>query len=298
VKVLLTGATGFVGSHLARCLVDRGDTVEALVVPEADHSALSALGGAVRIHPLDRSYAQLERIACESRCDVAIHLAAIFLAEHRPEDVGRLVESNILFGTYLAEALTRAGTLRFVNTGTSWQHYEDAPYRPVCLYAATKQAFEDLLAWYRDAAGLRVVTLKLFETYGPGDTRPKLVPLLQRLARGEEAGAAFSPGDQLLDMVHVRDVASAFRLAAERTADLPPGTAEEYAVSSGHPVPLREVVARFERILGRPLGIRWGGRPHRPREVMRPWSGGRSLPGWVPAVPLDEGLRELLRADA
>lgn len=297
-KVLLTGATGFVGSHLARYLVDRGDTVDALVVPEADRSALSALGGAVRIHTLDRSYAQLEAIARGSRADVAIHLAAVFLAEHRPEDVGLLVESNLLFGTLLAEALTRAGILRLVNTGTSWQHYEDASYRPVCLYAATKQAFEDLLAYYRDAAGLRVITLKLFETYGPGDARPKLVPLLQRLARGGEAGTAFSLGDQLLDMVHVRDVASAFRLAAERTADLPPGAAEEFAVSSGDPIPLREVVARFERILGRPLGIRWGGRPHRAREVMRPWSGGRRLPGWAPTVPLDDGFRELLRAGA
>ena len=69
------------------------------------------------------------------------------------------MSSNITFGTQLVEAMVANGCYQFVNTGTSWQHYENDEYNPVNLYAATKQAFEDILRYYVETSALRVITL-------------------------------------------------------------------------------------------------------------------------------------------
>jgi len=184
--------------------------------------------------------------------------------------------------------MARQGARDLVNTDTSWQHYENQQYSPVNLYAATKQAFEDLLQYYLEACGLRVVTLNLFDTYGPDDPRPKLMNLLKRVAR-EQQPLAMSPGEQWIDLVHVDDGVRAYEVAAGRLLKGGVMGHERYAVSSGNPVQLRELVRQVERILGRNLPITWGGRPYRSREVMQPYAG-RSLPGWMPQTKLGSGL--------
>lgn len=291
-RALVTGATGFVGTHLVRALLAAGHDVHALV---RDGSAPARVRGllpaTVHVHPggIEPLLGTLDA----ARPEIVFHLAARFVAEHAPRDVAGLIDDNLRFGAELVEAMVRTGATSLVNTGTAWQHYGDAEYDPVCLYAATKEAFETLLVFPRRTAGLRVVTLVLFDTYGERDPRAKLMALLLRLAR-EGGSADFSPGEQRLDLVHVDDVAHAYLLAGARVPTLPAGAAEEYAVRSGDPVSLRELVRLFERECGRELGIRWGARPYRAREVMEPWAGGETLPGWRAEVPLGEGIRRLI----
>ncbi|HZX25681.1 MAG TPA: NAD(P)-dependent oxidoreductase [Telluria sp.] len=286
-RLLVTGASGFVGAALARRLVELGHEVHLVLRPE---SAAPALGPSVQLHRHDGSTAGLADIVRTAAPDAVFHLASLFLAAHTPADVERLVTSNVLFSTQLAEAMAGADVRLLVNTGTSWQHYEDAQYDPVNLYAATKQAFDAILRYYSAAAGLRVATLKLFDTYGPGDPRPKLLHLLKKTALSG-AALAMSPGEQLIDIVHIDDVVAAFVLAWERLRDGAQAEAmADYAVSSGAPLPLRELAALYARVTGLPLNIEWGGRAYRNREVMRPWTQGRPLPGWAPQVPLEEGI--------
>jgi len=200
-----------------------------------------------------------------------------------------LVASNILFGTQLLEAMDQSGACCLVNTGTAWQNYENQAYDPVNLYAATKQAFEDIARYYVQARGQRMVTLRLCDTYGPNDPRPKLFALLKRaLATGEVL--VMSPGEQLIDLVFIDDVVEAFRLAGERLLRDEAAAAEIHAVTSGSPITLKGLVARFAEAVGMPLSVCWGGRPYRPREVMAPPRLFGPLPGWQAKVSLAEGL--------
>jgi nucleoside-diphosphate-sugar epimerase len=291
-RVLVTGATGFIGSHLVRRLAADGCDVHALVRAGSDARRVPP-AGVVTAHVADGDTERLVDLVAELRPAAVFHLAAYFVAEHRAPDVAPLVASNVLLTAQLAEAASAAGGPAFINTGTSWQHYRDAPYMPVALYAATKQAAEDVLAFYADATPLRVVTLRLFDTYGPADPRPKLLAALRRAAAGETL--RMSPGEQLIDLVHVDDVVDAY-VAAWAHADRTPGAAAEaFAVSSGAPLPLRDLAGLFGRVAGRPLAIEWGGRAYRAREVMVPWSAGTPVPGWRPRVGLEDGLRRLLR---
>jgi nucleoside-diphosphate-sugar epimerase len=231
-----------------------------------------------------------------ARPDAAIHLASLFRAEHRPEEIAPMVAGNVLFGAQLADALAAHGCTRLINTGTAWQYYEGRDYDPVCLYAATKQAFEAMLAFYVNARGLSVVTLELFDTYGPDDPRGKLVSALFGAARNGRH-LDLSPGEQKIDLVHVADVVGAYRAALQHLFDEGAPATGTFMVSSGEPVSLRELVALVEEASGSRIDARWGKRPYRDREVMTPWSGGRTLPGWRPRIGLREGLKELAAAN-
>jgi len=224
--------------------------------------------------------------------DIVFHLASRFLAEHQPGQVTELIDANVRLGAQILEAMAVNGSRRLVNAGTSWQHYGSMAYRPACLYAAAKQAFEALLDFYVDAHDFRAITLKLFDTYGPGDLRPKLVALL-RTAVATGKALDMSGGDQLIDLVYIDDVVEAFLKAGTRLLLDESGAKEEYAVSSGNPITLRQVVATYAHVLGADLTVRWGARPYRAREVMVPWSTGEPLPGWSPKVPLEEGFRRI-----
>lgn len=285
---LVTGATGFVGSHLARRLVREGWRVHIL---RRAGSRLPDAAEFVRItnHIHDGSTEGMVHCVAQAKPDVVFHLASLFLSQHTTKDVESLIQSNVLFGNQLLEAMKVNGVNYLINTGTSWQHYDNEDYSPVCLYAATKQAFEAILEYYIQACGFKAITLKLFDTYGPDDPRPKLFYLLNKAATSAEP-LDMSKGEQLIDLVHIDDVVGAYLIAAERLLEGSVSQHEIYAVSSGQPLPLQELVQLYAEVSKQAVNVNWGARPYRYREVMVPWNRGNSLVGWSPKINLVDGL--------
>lgn len=286
---LVTGGTGFVGSNLCRKLMQGDWQVHVIAIPNDSFSLIDDIREQLSIHIHDGTTESMNSIVAAVRPDVVFHLAALFLSEHVSADIDRLIISNILLGTQLLEAMAVHNITKIVNTGTSWQHYKNKPYSAVNLYAATKQAFEDILQFYVDVCGVSAITLKLFDTYGPNDPRPKLFNMLDKVAR-ENSPLEMSPGEQLIDIVHIDDVVHAFVLAAEQLKSGVAQGHECYAVSSGSRISLKELVTLYERVIGKALSIIWGGRKYREREVMLPWENGKKLPGWSVRIGLEEGM--------
>ncbi|MCW2312610.1 NAD-dependent epimerase/dehydratase family protein [Rhodoferax antarcticus] len=289
-KVLLTGATGFIGSQLAYRLIAEDHEVAIVVRPDSQLNILQAVLPRIQVHVYDGSYASLLHALQAAQPEVVIHVASLFLAQHKPEDVARLVESNLSFPTELLEAMSQLGIKQLINTGTSWEHYQNEAYNPVNLYAATKQAFKALLTYYVEAQGFKAITLKLFDTYGPGDTRPKLFTFLRKTAKSGET-LCMSPGEQMLDLVYIDDVINAYLIAANRLVQNEVHQQETFVVSSEKPMKLRDLVTIYCQLLGKQLSIQWGARPYRPREVMIPWNKGDRLPGWEPRIALEDGIK-------
>lgn len=289
---LITGATGFIGSHLARRLLQDGWDVHAVVRPGARLDLLHDVRSDIIFHEHDGSTEGMASLVSRAKPTVVFHLASLFLAQHQTKDIEPLIRSNILFGTQLAEAMVANEKFMLVNAGTSWQHYRNAQYSPVCLYAATKQAYEAILKYYVETSALKVITLKLFDTYGPGDPRPKLFTLLRK-AITDRKTLAMSPGEQLVDLVYIDDVVRGVLIAADLLMRRCVRNADAYALSSGRPVKLRDLVGLYGRIVGKEVPVDWGRRPYRPREVMVPWDNGNTLPGWKPQTGLDEGIRRM-----
>jgi len=288
---LITGGTGFIGAALCRRLLDDGWDVHLVVRKDSRLTSLDGIIGQVTLHLHDGSTEGMQNVVRNAAPTTVFHLAAFVSAEHTLADIEPLVRSNIVFGTQLLEAMASHGVSELVNTGTFWQHYDSSEYDPVCLYAATKQAFESILTYYVNVMPLRAATLKLFDTYGPYDPRNKLFSLLRRAA-DTQVPLAMSPGEQLVDLVYVDDVVEAFVAASLRLKE--PGMKHEhYSVSSAAPIKLKDVVALYSRTIGIPVPIEWGLRPYRPREVMVPWNRGKPLPGWLPKTSLEEGIRRM-----
>lgn len=295
-RILLTGATGFIGSWLIPCLRHGGHEVSALVRSSTQTVQLERMG--VPVVCDDGVGDMQETLQRQDPFDGVIHLASLFRSSHHPDEVSPLLLTNVLFPTRLLDACVRCGIQWFLNTGTTWQHFENRRYAPVNLYAATKQAFETVAQYYVEAHGVRLVTLALGDTYGPGDSRPKLLNLWCQIAQ-TGSPLNMSEGTQEIDLVYVSDVVEAFRLAAELLADgeWPGiGAMPTFGVSSGSSLSLRDLARLFEDVSGRVLPIRWGARPLRQREVMKPWISADSVPGWTPKIALREGLGRLWTA--
>jgi nucleoside-diphosphate-sugar epimerase len=234
----------------------------------------------------------LAEIVGAVRPDVVFHLASRFVAEHHAADVEPLVRDNLLFGAQLLDAMRATGVTGLVNAGSAWQHFHNAEYSPVNLYAATKQAFADLIAFYVPACGMRAVTLELTDTYGPNDERRKLIPIM-RDAEREGRELSMVNADMPLDFVHVSDAVEACVVAAARVRGGSGPLSETFAVRSGVPTTVRSLFDTWERARGKRVAARFGERPYREREMIEPWTQGTVLPGWTPAISLEDGLRAL-----
>lgn len=275
-RALITGITGFIGGELARRLLAEGWHVDALVRPGSDIAGLS-FANQITFHVIDDNEDMAPALA-KAQPDIVFHLASLYLAEHSAEQVEPLVRSNVLFPALLAEAMTATGATRLINTGTAWQQFHGAEYLPVNLYAATKQAAEDLLLYYIDARRLSTITLRLFDTYGRRDKRRKLIQILIDAARSGEP-LAMSPGDQIVDLTHVEDVIDGFMVAARRLLEAPTPLRENFLLS-GERHTIKSLVRLVDEVMQFPLAPTFGDRPYRDREVMEPVVARLTLPGW------------------
>lgn len=255
----------------------------ALARPSSDAFGLAA----ATLERHDGRAAGLRAIFARHKPATVFHLAAA--GAKGSEDLDEIVDANVRLGAQLADAACLSGVECFIAAGSYFTRRggTDA-YQPVSLYAAAKKAFEALLTYYVQAHGLKAAVLCLYDIYGPDDPRPKLLNLLAESARtGREL--KLSPGDQELDLLHVDDAAAAF-LAAEAALGRETGPGlKEWCASSGQRLSVRALVELFCARTGLAPRVKFGGKPYRAREVMRPWSG-PPVPAWAPRVPLPEGL--------
>ena len=294
---LITGITGYLGKALAARLLGSGIAVHAIVRPTARLDRLAGLPIPPVLHRHDGTLATIVSAMTQSKPDVIFHLAGHYVADHTPEQVEPLLRDNVLFGAQVLEAARCVGVNRFVNVGSYAQNADPSNYRPLNLYAAAKQAFEDLMAYYADACGMATITLRLYYTYGPNDWRGKL---MEAIRKAQKAGTLLPlvTAEETMDIVHVDDAVAAFVCAAE----LLMGASEQvsgrvFAVRPDQSVTVGEIVAAFEREGGTPVRAQWGAYPLPARRITAPWRG-PLLPGWRAEVALTDGIRSMIAQES
>lgn len=292
-RALLTGGTGFVGQNLKRHLLARGWAVEN--ISRTPTSSATVPPGKVSPPDHTNSRAAIDLVMKSFQPDVVIHLATLFIAEHKSTDIPTLIESNITFGTQVVDSMAQHRVLNLVNAGTLWQYYEGHRETPACLYAATKTAFESILRFYSSAHDLRVLNLMLSDTYGPKDPRQKLLPKLISLA-GTSEKIQLSAGEQTVAWTYISDVVEAFEIAAR---DLVTGQQDHphqflhYSAISNEILSLRQSINLCEQVLDQKICAEFGAKPYRRREIMKPMPLDPQLPGWSAKVSFVQGLKEI-----
>lgn len=297
-KAIITGVSGYIGSNLARYFVKQGWQVAGIIPEGANLELLIDIDKSIRLFVYRGDLFALKDFLEEfnglTNNSVVFHLASLVIAEHQPDQITNLINSNILFGTHLLEAMYLSGIQDLVNTGTYWQHYNNQGYNPVCLYAATKEAFSKIIKFYVEAQKFKVITLEIFDTYGEKDPRNKIINLFAQIAQSGEQ-LLMSPGEQQLDFVYMDDVVAAY-LCAYKMLVSNEKIEAVYKVATGHAMQLKDIATLYEKIFDVKLNIVWSARPYRAREVMQAWNGGNVLPGWSPKYFLAEGLSKLRSA--
>lgn len=279
-NILVTGSSGFVGTHLCARL-RKEHNVFYLARPHNPMQDPGANGNVFFF--ANNNIGALMLFLRQNKIEGIIHLASLYLQSHQEKDIPDLIQSNVYLGTAILEAASKAGVKWFINTGTIWQNYNvpnySNQYCPVNLYAATKQAFMDVAKFYSETTDIQICTLKLCDTYGPNDTRRKIYALFEENAQTGEL-LKMSAGEQKMDILHIDDVVEGFVHLANMLHGNEP-LDNEYVLTSGHQLTLRELATEYERKHNVKLNIEWGALPYRTREVMTPYIG-NVLSGWKP----------------
>jgi nucleoside-diphosphate-sugar epimerase len=273
--ILITGATGFIGKNLCKEL--NNQNLAYCTLSREDASSFESILSFFEKH----------------RPNIVVHLATLYLPTHQPSDIRPMIDSNIRLGTEILEAMLKTGCGRFINTGTLFQNFKNKDYDPYNLYAATKQAFQDLCLHYsNDPQNIKILHLKLMDTYGPGDPRKKIYQLMLEAAKSGLT-LELSPGEQYIDPLHIKDVITGFIHAIKNfDSIMHEKQTQTFRLSTGEPITLKTLAATIESVTGKKLKINWGKKPYRPRENFIPITHYDPLPGWKPMTSLTEGIKK------
>lgn len=287
-KILITGATGFIGKHLIDSLTK---SHYSIFIITRKNSNTTSINKKVTILKYDEDITNLESFFKEYKFDGIIHLASIFLSEHNKEDINNLINSNITFGTQLLEMSKKHKVKWFINTGTFWQHYKNEEYNPVNLYAATKEAFIDIAKYYTETSNLIFTTIKLNDTFGPNDTRKKIFNIWKEISENNQT-LKMSKGEQLIDICFIEDIINAYEILIKHLNSRRANSFRNkiFVVSSNEKTSLKELAKLFEKTTQKKLNILWGEKEYRKREVMVPYNNGKVIPNWKPKFSLEEAI--------
>ncbi len=308
-RVLVTGAGGFIGSHLVERLVRDGCRVRAMLHYDsrADRSNLEHVPaevlGEVEIVRGDVTDAHFVLRAVDG-CAAVFHLAALIAIPYSYQAPGAFVQTNVVGTLNVLEACRWHGTPRLVHTSTS-ECYGTAQYTPIderhplvgqSPYSASKIAADKLVESYHLSFGVPAVVLRPFNTFGPRQSARAVIPsiLAQLLAGASEVRL----GDltTVRDMNYVSNTVDAFVAAAEREA----AVGQVVHVGSGRGCSIGELAELAMQVVGRRVPIVTEPQRLRPvgsevRLLLCNWSRAEQLLGWKPRVALEEGLERTAR---
>ena len=287
-KILVTGATGYIGGYFIRMMQHNAE-ITALLRSDSNQNSLNNFSCSVLYF---KSYDEILHIMKGGKFDGVVHFAAHISNSNIQENINASIDSNILYGAYLLEGASKSGVTWFINTGTFWQNFNSSNYCPVNLYAATKESFESISKYYIDVSSMLYATIKINDTFGPFDTRNTVFSYIMNSSRSSKSVIKLTAGDQIIDVSFIEDIVNAYwQLIIEINKDHSL-SGKTFVVTNHERYSLKKTVDIFQSALGRKFNIGWGLKPYRQREVMIPYNNGKTVPNWSQQYTLTEAFRK------
>ena len=286
-NILLTGAAGFLGSHLLEALLVKGYKVIILKRSTSNTWRIPHLLGQVSSYDIDKQ--PLELVFEQQNINVVIHTAGQYGRDGC--SISKIIEANVVFGVNLVDACLRCNVKTFINTDTMLLPYLNN-------YSLSKKQFVEWLKQHSDR--IQVVNLRLDHMYGVKDDDNKFVAWILSQLKENTPKINLTPGEQKRDFIYIDDVVSAFMITLDKRRSL--SQFSEFDVGTGRLVSVRKFVERMVfhcKKLNPKLETKllFGTVPYRKGEAMSVDvdTTGLNKIGWKSKIKLDEGLNKIIK---
>ena len=247
-KILLTGATGFLGSELLKSFALQYD-----VYIITRHKSLNKNFPKKKIKIISyKTFGELNKKLIRLKLDYVVHCATHYVKQHNFDDLEKLNKSNILFGNVILENLSNMGVKKFINFSTVWENYDAKKENFFNLYAAYKNGFNSIINFYKKKAKkTQFYSLVISDTFGEFDVRKKIINTLRINFKKNKVTNIISK-NLSLNLLNVKDIEVAVNLILKRKIK-----PNHYVLKNTKNLLIADIIKRVNKISNKKIRVKW-----------------------------------------
>jgi nucleoside-diphosphate-sugar epimerase len=283
-KILLTGVTGYLGSNLAKSLLEKGYEIVALKRSFSDVNRIKDFIQSICIYDIDKC--RLQQPFIENKIDVIIHTATCY--GRKNENAVTIFETNTLFPLELLENAISFHVPSFINTDTALDKY-------VNNYSLSKKQFTEWGKKFTDEKRISFININLEHFYGPFDDSSKFLTYIIKSCYTNVPELSLTFGEQKRDFIYISDVISAYLLLL-KTIGQEVYSFQEYNVGSSQPIKIKDLVELVHKLTNSKTELKFGAIPYRKNEIMESVANIDALAklGWTCDIDLKKGIQLII----
>lgn len=252
-NILITGASGFVGSHVLDDCIKNNFNVYA-IFRHSKKNVSFAKKYKKQIFPIFyNNIYEIKNKLTNCKIDYVIHCATHYIKKHDHNDIENIIKSNVLFSTILLDAVVNIKIKKFINLGTVWQHFNDTKNLAFNLYAATKQSFECIFNYYKNQyTKIKFYNILLTDTFGANDKRKKLVPALLKNFKNKNQNKINIPKNLSMNLVNINEVTKCLNILLKNNSK-----SNNYVIKSKQDVKIFDLINFLNDNLEKKIKVNW-----------------------------------------
>ena len=252
-NILITGASGFVGSHLLDDCLKSNFNVYAILRHSKKNFNFTKKYKK-KIFPIYyNNIYEIKNKLTNCKIDYVVHCATHYIKKHDHNDIENIIKSNVLFSTILLDAVVKIKIKKFINLGTVWQHFNDTKNLAFNLYAATKQSFECIFNYYKNQyTKIKFYNILLTDTFGTNDKRKKLIPILLKNFNNKNQNRINIPKNLSMNLVNINEVTKCLNILLKNNSK-----SNNYVIKSKQDVKIFDLINFLNDNLEKKIKVNW-----------------------------------------
>jgi CDP-paratose synthetase len=284
--IVITGSNGFIGSNLVNSLSRENKLILLLSVKSKQKKNRYIYNKNITFKYFKNNI-ELNVLLKKVKGSWLIHCATHYVKNHQSNDIAKIINSNIEFGTILLDNLNVMGVKNFINFSTVWENYNGIKDNPNNLYTASKQAFEKIINYYQiNNIKINFYNLIISDTYGKNDKRQKLISVLKKNIDSNRETQIISK-NLYINLLNVNDIISGIHALLENNIK-----AGKYNMINKDKFNIYKLINKIQKTIKFKLNIKWLSSKKIDEKIYKY----KSLPGWKPgASSLDDLVKFVLK---